>query len=529
VSAHGGLDSPVSRRAALGLMAGTALTVVLPACGSGSGGAAAGSGGGGGNATLRMVGDQVITNLDPRTSLGPDGVVIRRNMFKTITLFNSANGDVTPLFAAELPQQVDATTWLLKVAPGQQWQDGSKVTATDVKYTIDWMQNARNGSLFGTAVLDVVKSVEVVDPSTVRLHLTRSSGSLLERLSAIAPVPKAVAERVGPKRFKIQPLGLGPFAFEGFAADQHETLKRWEQYPLEPKAQVAHADLQRIVEGSARINALQGGQADVDINVDPDLFPVVSGSGLKGAKHAGAGYNAILLNTGIKPFDDQRVRLAVAHAIDRDELAKAVWNGLAQPQVGPLPPWHYMAADVRAPAHDPDKAKALLRAAGHTSPLEFELMQGIYSTGLTMATVLQKQLEAAGFKVRIKTGDAEGLYQYVFNKTWQGFSMRGNTSIIGGYADLYARWTSQAIFNNAPASELAPIVKGLEKADAIPSHDLGARKAAYAALQQTIVDQARIVYLVNPSVLTASVKSVQGMTFGPDGVPNTLTSVTVAA
>jgi ABC-type transport system substrate-binding protein len=155
-------------------------------------------------------------------------------------------------------------------------------------------------------------------------------------------------------------------------------------------------------------------------------------------------------------------------------------------------------------------------------------MQGIYSTGLTMAAVLQKQLEAAGFRVRIKTGDADGLYSFVFDATWQAFSMRGNTSIVGLYPDVMTRWTLQKVFNNAPDAELEPLIKAFADADAIAPADLEARKAAYSAIQDTIVQDARIVYLVNRKGLAAHRPTVQGISYAPDGVPDVLTQVTLA-
>ena len=129
-----------------------------------------------------MVGDQVLTNLDPRLSLGPDGVTVRRNCFHTLLEIDSASGEVTPLLAAEMPVQEDDTTWLVTIKSGAKWHDGTPVTADDVKYTADWMLDPANNSIFGSVVLDGVDSVDVVDDTTVRFHLKRVLGSFLERL-----------------------------------------------------------------------------------------------------------------------------------------------------------------------------------------------------------------------------------------------------------------------------------------------------------------------------------------------------------
>jgi peptide/nickel transport system substrate-binding protein len=478
---------------------------------------------------LRVVGTQVITNLDPRTSLGPDGVMFRRNVFHTLLHADPASGEITPLLSPELPTKESDTSYLVKIRSGLKWHDGTDVTADDLKYTVDWMQDPKNNSIFGSVVLDGVTKVDVVDPTSVRFTLSRPIGSFVERLATIAPVPRKAATELGNDKFKIAPVGLGPFKFSEFVANDHESFERWDGYTMGPKPSLAKVEFREILEGTARATALQTGQADVDMNPDPALFGFLESTGLKTLiSDHDAGYNGILLNNGTKPFSDVRVRQAMAHAIDRDELVQAVWSGYATPMYGPLPPWHPMA-DPNIPRfeHNPDKAKALLAQAGYANGCEFELMQGVYSTGLQMAAVLQKQLEAAGFKVNIKTGDAEGLYSFVFDKTWQAFSMRGNTSIIALYPDIMTRWTLQSLFNNASEADLAELTKALQAADAIPADQVDLRKAAYAKIQAMYAADQRMVYLVNVKNLSAFTSKVQGITFGPDETPNELVGVTL--
>lgn len=548
------LRSVVSRRNALGLMAGAAATAALAACGGDDDDGSVAdttpgtdapvgttpadgsepsdeqpsTGGANPDAVFRMAGDQNVADLDPRTSTGQLGLISRFNIFTPLLSVDSASGEATPLFISELPEEEDPQSYLMTIAPGQTWHDGSEVTAEDVKYTVDWLLDPDNGSLFGSVVLDIVDSIEVVDPATFRIKLNRVSGSVLDRFTLITPVPKAIAERVGSDEFKIAPTGNGPFMFESFVIDDSVTMTRHEDYTFGPKAPVAEASIARVIEGSSRINALQGGQLESDISVDPQLYPVLDGTDIVAQEWDSAGYNAIMLNAGSGPFADIRVRQALAHAVNRDELVTAVWNGLGRPQVGPIPPAHQMASGVTGPEFDPERSKALLEEAG-VPGLEFELMQGIWSTGLQMASVLQAQFQAAGFTVRVNTADSAGQYNRVFDGDWDAFSMRGNTAIIGDYADIYCRWTSRDIFNNAPEEDLQPLLDALAAADQIPSAEVEERKAAYAAIEQMIVDDARIIFLVNTPGLTGTVPSVEGLRMGPHLAPLALSSLTVSA
>ena len=554
----GMLNGIMSRRSALGVLAGTAATAALVACGgdddagevsdsvSGSDTPEAtdapdttdapdatdppepATGGTDPDAVVRMAGDQSMSDMDPRTSTGQLGVITRFNIFTPLVSVDSSSGTATPLFISELPTEEDPQSFLMKMAPGQKWHDGTDVTVEDVKYTVDWLLDEENGSLFGSVVLDIVDSIEVVDAESFRIKLKRVSGSVLDRFALITPVPQAIAERVGRDEFKIAPTGNGPFQFSDFVLDDSMTMTRYEDYSFGPKAPIAEAKILKITEGSGRINALQGGQLEADIRVDPQLWPVLEGTDIVGTQWPDAGYNAIMLNAGSGPFADIRVRQALAHAVNRDEIVTAVWNDLAKPQVGPIAPDNVMASNPTAPEFDPEKSKALLEEAG-VAGLEIELMQGIWSTGLTMASVLQQQMQTAGFKVRVNTADSAGQYNRVFDGDWDAFSMRGNTSIIGEYADIYCRWTSRDIFNNAPAEDLQPLLDALEAADQIPASDDAGRKAAYAAIEQMVVDDARIIYLVNPLGLTGTVPSLTGLEMGPHNAPLALSSLSVTA
>jgi peptide/nickel transport system substrate-binding protein len=550
----GMLRGVLSRRAAIGTMAGTA-AAALVGCGSddddaGSEDAAGSSddadtdapattavddtgdtdtGSDNSDAIVRFAGDQNTSDMDPRTSTGQLGVMSRFNIFTPLISVDSATGGFTPLFIEELPEEEDSQSFLLKIAPGQKWHDGSEVTVDDVKYTVDWLLDPDNGSLFGSVVLDIVDSIEIVDAATFRIKLNRVSGSVFDRFALITPVPQAFAERVGSDEFKIAPMGNGPFIFDSFVLDDHMTVNRWDDYTFGPKAPVAQCKVSKIQEGSSRINALQGGQLEADITVDPELFPVLEGNdNIAAAEWPIAGYNAVMLNAGSGPFADVRVRQALAHAVNREEIVSAVWNDLARPQVGPIPPTNFMASSPVAPEFDPERSAALLEDAG-VPGLEFELMQGIWSTGLNMVSVLQQQFQNAGFKVRPTTADSAGQYNRVFDGDWDAFSMRGNTAIIGTYADIYCRWTSRDIFNNAPAEDLQPLLDALEAADTIPLAEEEERKAAYAAIEQMIVDDARIIYLVNHGGMTGTVNGLSGLEVGPHQAPLSFSTLSLSA
>jgi len=302
------------------------------------------------------------------------------------------NGTVFPELAAELPtvdnggvalDEVAGTmsvTW--KMRQDVQWQDGQPVTADDVLFTWNAIQDPNTGSWIPG--IDSIDSVEKVDQYTFKVnysaiypgYLTQFGGEQL----AIWPAHYCdasqgfVAWDCGRK-----PLSDGPFVLQDWVEGDHMTFVKNDKYYVAGKPEIEKVTVQIVPDDSVRKTMMQQGDADIDmwINVntindlkdsqvakvslspsDRFVMRLFMNEAEKGTVDAEATPHPIL--------SDVRVRQAIRQAIDVDTINNEIFFGLGHPQWTEFfrPP--YNKCDVPRPVYDPEAAKALLEEAGWT-------------------------------------------------------------------------------------------------------------------------------------------------------------------
>lgn len=465
--------------------------------------------------------------LDPRVGADAGTFFVKKSVFSTVTSVNPVTGVVTPLLAAEMPTQIDAHTWQVKLKPNVRFQDGSLMTADDLAFTLNSMNSKSLNSLY-TAIFGGW-SATAKDSTTVIISLAKPFANVPTRLGILAVVPQKVVERVGNKAFGLHPVGTGPFNFVSWPGASQAapiTVKRARSYSLGALPLVGGASLTTILDDSARIDSLLSGVSDICTRVPQNLYATLSGSVTK-AEGNGSTYDAIMLNNNKAPFNDKRVRQAVAHAIDRSAIIKTVWDGLALPAYGPLPPWHwaYNPNGVEL-SYDAATARSLLAQAGYSSGgPEIELMFPNSTSSTAMGTIVMAQLQAAGFKVTPKTGEVNSLYGPVFNRTFQAFVMYGNTGLFGYDPDIWYRWLyygSPGTFLNVTPAQQAPIDRAIDAAANISPSDRTAQKNAYFALQNMLAEECEMVHIDCRYNVQAWSKSLHNYSISPDNIPDLL-------
>ena len=483
----------------------------------------ASTGGKAGGSLNILVQDAIGTSqgqFDPRRGTDQSAFFVKAHVFRTILDADPLTGNVTPVLAADIPTQEDDKTWLLKLKPGIPFHDGSVLKASDVKYTVESINSKELNSLYNN-VYNFIDSMDVVDDNTIRFHLKSPFGAFLERLASLAPVPQAVAEAKGLDEFGRSPVGTGPYVFGSFPPDGDLKLTRFDGYTLGAPALLDELVWKRILEGSSRIAALQSGEADVVLHVPPDLYSVVGTGGIVTGKTDGTAYDAILYNNSKDPFTNKLTRQAIAYGINRDDYNQASWGGLSTPTFSPLPSWHwaYNANGLQFKT-DADKAKALLTQAGLTQPVSFELMGATAQTQLVGVTVLQGQLQKAGFDPQLKIGDGDAMYSFVFDHTFQSYNFYGDTGLLGMDPDIWYRWLYYGTFTNAPAAETKAMQQKIDAAATIAASEVDKRKAAYADLQDFLMEQQQITHISSRPVLNAWLDSISGFAPRYNNIPD---------
>src|SRR5213595_1694948 len=235
---------------------------------------------------------------------------------------------------------VDDTTWEFTLRQGVRFHNGEPFNAESVKATMEYLQNPANKSHYA-AYWKLVKEVQIVNDHTVRFVTEKPWPSLIDRAAStdFLVLPAKALRELGPAKLAEKPIGTGPFKFVDWKRDERLVLERNPDYWQGP-ADVRAVTFRFIPEFSARLASLLSGEIDIMKDVPPHTVDAVERSGrarLRSAVSSRINYLA-LVNLRPGPMHDLRVRRALNHAVDVDELIAQVLKGRATKICGPLSP-----------------------------------------------------------------------------------------------------------------------------------------------------------------------------------------------
>ncbi|MEU7166478.1 ABC transporter substrate-binding protein [Streptomyces morookaense] len=538
--------SVISRR-----VAAAAVSVVLvggaAACGPKGGGAAQNGAGGapkkGG--TLTVLNRQPQNKFDPARLYTSGGGNIPSLVFRTLTTRHRADGTegtkvVPDLATGTGTPSDDAKVWTYKLKDGLTYEDGTPITSADIKYGVersfapelsggapylrDWLIGGEDyqGPYKEKKGLD---SIETPDAKTIVFHLRKSEGDFpyFATSTQFAPVPK---DKDTGAKYAEHPVSSGPYKVVRNANDgeqlelernphwSEDTDKERHAYPdrIEVKSGLSSAVINQRLSTGAGPDAAA---VTTDTNLGPaELAQVGNDKSL--AARVGTGHfgytNYLAFNPEVKPFDNPKVRQAIAYAVNRTSVVNAAGgSALAEPATTFLPdrktfgytPYDHFPAGDKGNA---SKAKELLKEAGYDNGLEITLTHSTaqdFETSPEIATALQAALKDAGITVKL-----EGLESNDYDEKVHSFKDQPGLFLAHWGAD----WPSGGPFL-APIFDGRQIVKDganfntarlddpkvndeIDAINKITDHDAAAQR--WGALDRTIGEQALTVPLFHP-------------------------------
>jgi peptide/nickel transport system substrate-binding protein len=342
--------------------------------------------------------------------------VQRYALFVTLARYDDALQPV-PYLAQSWSWSRDRRALVLHLASDVRWHDGHPTRARDVKFTIDAVRDPVTGSPRFAEFVDVT-GVETPDDTTVILHFARPQPQfpLVLCEQPVAPAhllehfPRSELRRAP---FGEQPTGNGPFRFVARRPGQRWTFVRNPDFPASLGGPPA---LERLIvavvdEASTKFAGLVSHELDL-AGISPSMAHVAAADpALRVVDYPVLVAYGVVLNSHRPPFDDARVRRAVALAIDRARIIEAALAGFATPAWGPVSPDHPFALS-EIPRRDSARAAALLDSAGWTrdaegdrrregKPLAFELLT-VGSADNAAEQLIQADLATLGVRVEIR-------------------------------------------------------------------------------------------------------------------------------
>lgn len=331
-----------------------------------------------------------------------------------------ANNQVTPDLAESWEISDDQLTYVFAIRQDAIWQDGEPVTAKDVKFTFDQIQNPETNTPIA-GEFNEIASVEITGDYEIKMTLHRPFPPLLDKLKiGIIPEHLLRNEDLNTTEFNQNPVGNGPFKLKKWDNDHTITLERNEKYyGSAPK--LDEVVFKAIPDTNTRILQLKTGEIDLAL-VEPSQLASTKENDLYTVhKIPTADYRAVMYNFNLPLFQDKRVRQAMNHAVNREDLVKGILAGNGEPAYGPLQKSWAGTADKEDYAYNPEKAVQLLSEAGWVKGsdgvltkdgkrFEFELVSPIQDTvRVALANVVSEQLKPFGIVATPKPVDQNAI------------------------------------------------------------------------------------------------------------------------
>lgn len=354
--------------------------------------------------TITFAISKELALMNPLVNTSSTESRIRELMYEPL-LARDANGAIQPRLAESWEMSKDGKLYTFKLRRGVKFHNGKEMTADDAKFAIDYTLNPKNGA-YGFDDLSAVDRAEVADKYALKIYMKRINPlflTVLTDIRAFSVIPKESLPE-GLRKPASFPPGTGPFKFVEWQPGQRIVFERHDDY-WGHKAYVDRVIMKEIGDSTVRFTALQSGDVDLIERTPYEWVQQIMQGKIKGigiAKAARAGARNLEFNVADPPFNNKKLRQAIAYAIDKKEIMQAAYFGLAETADQRFPRghiWYYK--DVPAPRFDPNKARALLKEAGYQGET-LELMGNRGEVADVEGATIQAQLKRIGVKVELK-------------------------------------------------------------------------------------------------------------------------------
>jgi len=515
------------------------LSFLAAACGTGQKDSSSSSGGGTDTAgtgaskvdpsqikkggTLRTGLQTPGSTLDP-VKVNNQGALAILSQSGEFLIFSDAELKPVPRLAESWKPNADGSQWTFKIRKGVKFQSGKAMTAEDVAATFNFHADPKNGSNALSAFTGVLSKggAQARDDSTVVFELEAPNGNFPFNTSSdnynMIILPKGFDPESWPKNFQ----GTGPWKMENYTPNVGVNYvpnpDYWdkERQPLGAKNQIKFYE-----KPEAAVLGIQGNEVDVLAQFSPvDGKPLLTDPNISVIEVRASQHRQMHMRTDKEPFNDKRVRQAVALLINRDNLIKGLLEGKSDyGNDSPFAPV-YPSTDKSVPQRkqDVEKAKQLLADAGKSGGFPIELRTWNVFEVPQYAELVQNDLKAAGIKVKLNITDAASYYgDAVYGKSpWLDSSFgiteyghRGVPNVfLGAPLKSDGTWNS-AHFKNKQYDKLAN--------QYIAALDLQDQRRIAKQIQELLLDEVPIVISYFYFYLTATKKNVAGVSVSAMG------------
>jgi peptide/nickel transport system substrate-binding protein len=495
--------------AACGSSSTTKSGATVPSANGFSAGPAVGTPVRGGTLTAGMVTAGSAETIDTRKLLNFPDLVRSYNLLDPM-FFAAPGGGVAPGLVVDASSSTDAKVWKFKLRDGVVWHDGKPFDADDIVYTIraSWFSKVSNFLPLAKTIVDL-NGVRKLDRLTVEIPLLLG----VAQFPSVTFAQNAWVIQNGTTNFS-NGVGTGPFKLQSFTPGSQSVFTANKDYW---QSGMPYIDTLIInssyADDDARLNALLAGDLQIVSTVPPALAKANAQSGrIVLGNEPGPAFVAPSMRVDKAPFTDPRVTQAMKLVANRQAAVSDAFDGYATPGNDcPCATVQYFASDIK-PEYDPEKARSLLKAAGHEG-LALTLYTADIVPGMNeTATLYAQQAKQAGINITVQIVNPSIYYSAASpggNYTDKLFSINNWTTGTNSLAAFYL----QALYTGCPYDETH---FGSPSADKLLFDAMGETNPSLAAqkwhaVQELQVTQGGYVVMENFDWIDAYAPNVRGI------------------
>jgi len=388
--------------------------------------------------------------LDPQKTSGTLTFQTVRSIYDTL-VEPDENGKLVPALAESWSVSQDSLTWTFALRKGVTFHNGDPFTSADVRATLERVVDEATASP-SASEFAVISGISTPDDYTVVLQLSEPSAPLLSSLASGwgAILPSKLIK--SGHDFGRSPVGTGPFRFVEWVPDSKIVMEKNPDYWMSGRPSIDNLTFNIIVEPSVQVQALMRGELDAIFNVsEEDLDRLRSDPNITVERRLTALVMVMAMNTRKPPLDNLQVRQAINYAIDKQKVLDIAYGG-GKP-IGTFMDYGdpYYEDFTSLYPYDPEKAKALLAAAGVGEDTVLELfLPQVYEPHVRAGELYQEMLNNVGLNVEIRLVDWSTWISDVYRGGKFDLTVIGHTGKLDpdgrlagyGTANTYVGWVN---------------------------------------------------------------------------------------
>lgn len=444
-----------------------------------------------------------VDSSDPQAFNNPQHKRLYMLTHTPLIVYNSETQQLIPGAAESWDVSDDLVTWTFKLRKGMKFHNGEELKADDVKFT--WERGTDSSYSAIKSQFASVTEIKVIDDYTITMKLENPN---MDYAYIVAQPSFGILNR---KAFSDDPekgynVGTGAFKLKTLVESDTCTVERFDDF-WDGVVKTEEITFKTILEPSAELIAVQNGEVDIALNINPEEYGLVEeDSSLDLVRFTGSSLNYLAVNAGKNPTSNVKLRQAIAYAMNVDDIIMGAAGGEG---IKATSFWGWdqfgFNPDIKPYEQDIEKARLLMKEAGYENGVDLEIVS-FASNYKLIAQILQAQLKEIGINISIKEMDFSAATEYTS-------ALQHDMVIIGfsnnPYGDDSRRSHTPGISSNRSAMDNKEIMQLFDSAQ--QELDETKRLMGYKRIQEITHEEAAAIPMYFNQAGIAVRKGLEGM------------------